>query len=285
MVAERRPASPLAKNFVPNGLLVPYKVKTGDSWGSIATQFDLMPWTLIEFNFPTVMKTKDFEQKCEEVNWYMRENIGCTKSSDGKNYSFSSFDQPGLVFIPVIPKPPRIKSYFVPDDLRLVEQPHNNVCWAAAATIMMSWHDSAKYSIREAMELAGEEWLDLYKDRKGLPFQPVGRNYRFAKACGMNAAPFPCGDAETWMDVIKSKGPVAVSTYVAGRWDHMLVLYGVFFMNEEATMYVVDPGTGTREKLKFKAFLESYKEAFRDSGAKASIWFYGTGTLPICSGL
>jgi Papain-like cysteine protease AvrRpt2 len=285
MVAERRPASPLAKNFVPTGLIVPYKVKTGDSWASIATQFNLKPWVLIEFNFPTVSATTDFQRKCEEVNWYMRENIGCSKSSDGKSYSFSSFDQPGLVFIPVLPKPPEIKSYFVPRDLRRVAQPHSNVCWAAAATIMMSWKDKATYTILEAMELAGEEWRDRYKDRKGLPFTPVTKNYRFAADCGMNAAPFPCGDAETWMDLLKAKGPIAVAHYHSTDWDHMVVLYGVFIVNDEATMYVMDPGTGAPEKLKLKTFLKSYSDAFRGSGSKPSIWFYGSKSLPICTGL
>lgn len=69
------------------------KVKTGDSWFTLASQHSRSdPWDIIEFNF----RTRD----PREVNWYLEYYVGCTKSSDGKNYSFDSSDSPGVVYIP-----------------------------------------------------------------------------------------------------------------------------------------------------------------------------------------
>lgn len=69
------------------------KVKTGDSWFTLAAQHGRSdPWDLIEFNF----RTRD----PREVNWYLQYYVGCSKSSDGKNYSFDATDSPGIVYIP-----------------------------------------------------------------------------------------------------------------------------------------------------------------------------------------
>jgi hypothetical protein len=69
------------------------KVKSGDSWFTLASQHGRSdPWDIIEFNF----RTRD----PREVNWYLEYYVGCTKSSDGKNYSFDSTDSPGIVYIP-----------------------------------------------------------------------------------------------------------------------------------------------------------------------------------------
>lgn len=69
------------------------KVKTGDNWFTLAAQHHRTdPWDLIEFNF----RTRD----PREVNWYLQYYVGCSKSTDGKNYSFDSSDSPGVVYIP-----------------------------------------------------------------------------------------------------------------------------------------------------------------------------------------
>jgi hypothetical protein len=70
-----------------------HRVQTGDSFVSLASQYGFSdPWDIIRFNYGT----KD----PEEVNWYLRELVGCTKSKDGMNYSFDSSDKFGTVYIP-----------------------------------------------------------------------------------------------------------------------------------------------------------------------------------------
>ncbi|MCO8124647.1 hypothetical protein NHH03_23110 [Stieleria sp. TO1_6] len=64
----------------------PYYVHDGDDWGNVAKRDN---WTdvkaFIRFNFQT--------DDPREVNWYLHRFVGCTKSSDGMNYEFSSGDR------------------------------------------------------------------------------------------------------------------------------------------------------------------------------------------------
>jgi len=62
-----------------------YFVKDGDSWQNVASRDGWSnPTDLCEYNFKTRVP--------EEINWYLKHFVGCSKSNDGKNYSFSSDD-------------------------------------------------------------------------------------------------------------------------------------------------------------------------------------------------
>src|SRR6478672_13673944 len=91
MILKSTPYKPV--NFPPASYLAKYHVKTGENWQSITTMFHRAdPWDLIEFNFQT--------RNPREVNWYLESYVGCTKSNDGKNYSFDTADSPGEIYIP-----------------------------------------------------------------------------------------------------------------------------------------------------------------------------------------
>ncbi|MCC6536097.1 MAG: hypothetical protein IT162_01005 [Bryobacterales bacterium] len=63
------------------------------SWAALAKTFGRHdPWDIIVYNFETHVP--------EIVNHYMAALIGCTKSNDGLNYSFSPDDKPGYIYIP-----------------------------------------------------------------------------------------------------------------------------------------------------------------------------------------
>jgi hypothetical protein len=77
----------------PKGFAAAHRVKTGDSFVSLAARYGFAdPWDIIQYNYGT--------KNPEEVNWYLQELVGCTKSKDGINYSFDSSDRFGIVFIP-----------------------------------------------------------------------------------------------------------------------------------------------------------------------------------------
>ncbi|MEO8027815.1 MAG: hypothetical protein ABI823_15130 [Bryobacteraceae bacterium] len=105
-----------------------YKVRTGDSWDSVAHANDLDTWALIEFNFPVVKNEADFQTKCRMVNWLLHHQVGCTKSADGKNYRFDSGDSPGYIYIPLANVAPvfthRVKLHF--RSLSLTDVPFDN---------------------------------------------------------------------------------------------------------------------------------------------------------------
>ncbi|MBL8176589.1 MAG: hypothetical protein JNK48_18075 [Bryobacterales bacterium] len=70
-----------------------HKVQDGDNWWKLADQYGRQdPWDIIQFNFNT--------RTPEEVNYYLEKLVGCTRSNDGKNYSISSTDSPGMIYLP-----------------------------------------------------------------------------------------------------------------------------------------------------------------------------------------
>jgi spore germination protein YaaH len=73
----------------------PHRVKDGDDWYSVTRQFHVNVAQLIAFNFKT--------HRPEEVNWYLRRNVGCNKATrDGHNWTFSSSASPGIIYIPTV---------------------------------------------------------------------------------------------------------------------------------------------------------------------------------------
>lgn len=92
MPIERRPASTTPATFPPkNG--TSYKVRSGDTWGTIASANGLSALDLIKFNFGTTVPA--------EVNWCLRTWIGCRRTTfDKKNWIFSDDANPGLIFVP-----------------------------------------------------------------------------------------------------------------------------------------------------------------------------------------
>lgn len=94
MPNEKIPARPLASNYFPPGGL-PYRIRDGDSWNTVARLFGIDVDALVRFNFNTNVP--------EEVNWYLRRNVGCrVPTADGNNWRFSSTASPGVIYIPAM---------------------------------------------------------------------------------------------------------------------------------------------------------------------------------------
>ncbi|MFL5042683.1 MAG: hypothetical protein ACJ8D0_23020, partial [Xanthobacteraceae bacterium] len=59
---------------------------------------------LCYFNFKT--------RRPPEINWYLRNKIGCrTATKDGKNYTFSASDYPGVIYLPIPASKPPVNEY------------------------------------------------------------------------------------------------------------------------------------------------------------------------------
>lgn len=72
-----------------------WKRGTPESWTTIATFYSIPDvWDLILYNFGC--------RNPREVNWCMETHLGCSKSSDGKNYSFSPTDTNPKIMIPPV---------------------------------------------------------------------------------------------------------------------------------------------------------------------------------------
>ena len=67
--------------------------KKSESWVTIADDFRIDVWQLIKFNFLT--------EDPDEVNWYLREYVGCKDTTkDRKNWKFSQRATPGVIYVP-----------------------------------------------------------------------------------------------------------------------------------------------------------------------------------------
>ena len=92
MPNEKTPDNPLPVGWKPPGG-VECRVLDGDDWHSIAEAFNVGVRTLIWFNFHTLNP--------DEVNWYLRRNVGCNKMTvDQLNWVFSTSAEPGYIYIP-----------------------------------------------------------------------------------------------------------------------------------------------------------------------------------------
>ena len=100
MVNIKVPLNPVQKRglWPPKGARE-YPVLDTDDWWKVAAREHLDVWALIEFNFQTHVP--------EEVNWYLRELVGCRHSKDGRNYTFFGADpKKRKIYLPVTPPPP-----------------------------------------------------------------------------------------------------------------------------------------------------------------------------------
>ncbi|RYF30077.1 MAG: hypothetical protein EOO23_05970 [Comamonadaceae bacterium] len=101
MVNVKTPAQPVHKHGAwPPKNSKEYPLPPGANWWSVAKFHHMAVWDLIAFNFKTRVP--------EEVNYYMRELIGCKfPSKDGYNYSFTGADPArNKIYVPLGHQPP-----------------------------------------------------------------------------------------------------------------------------------------------------------------------------------
>ena len=112
MPLERRPLHVIPRNVVPKDS-IQHRVKDGESWQTLAEKYGISAEEIIYANFQTLVP--------EEVNWYLKQYVGCTKSThDGKNWMFSSSARPGIIHIPP-------KQYVFPAETITVRHPHAHI--------------------------------------------------------------------------------------------------------------------------------------------------------------
>jgi hypothetical protein len=97
-----RPPTKLISPWVQPPETYKYKVKTGDTWLTLGAQnnHQFGESYLIWINFG-LNGTEHFYT--EQVNWYLREYVGCRHSLDGaRNWAFTDDADPGYIFLPFL---------------------------------------------------------------------------------------------------------------------------------------------------------------------------------------
>jgi hypothetical protein len=162
-----------------------------DDWWKIAAREHIDPWDLIIFNFATHVP--------EEVNWYLRELVGCRHTKDGRNYTFAGADKAkGKIYLPPAPVvPPKPVPVPWPDKLKKLkfEVEHSNDPQKARFLCMLNamenrrddrvifWSDiapgdstPAPLGVTKSMRsLADQQWLfDNFKTWQDVAALPLG---------------------------------------------------------------------------------------------------------------
>ncbi len=239
MPIEKHPTTPLAHNFRPPGG-TPYRVQNGDTWMSLAAKVHIDVWNLIDYNFHT--------RNPDEVNWYLRRNVGCRKATpDGKNYIFSSDANPGFVYLPQPFGAP--VNYAVPGVFDIIAQPLNMACWATTATMMLSWRDRQSYPINTALAMCGAKWVGVFNEK-----------------------------------MLRAHGPLAIVTaYPALPSIHVRIMVGISGDGSAGgtTVDLIDPAGGTRYRQNFGAFSQSFEAiagpataSSATTASSAQIWHF-----------
>ena len=92
----RNPNEEIPSPLVPDSYVPPdgtrHPVQTGQTWIRIAASHSIDPWDLIDFNFPGLKRLRlaDPQRATRQVNWYLREYVGCNTSKDHENWDFTS---------------------------------------------------------------------------------------------------------------------------------------------------------------------------------------------------
>ncbi|MBB4256134.1 MULTISPECIES: hypothetical protein [unclassified Bradyrhizobium] len=96
---ERRPLKPLQPWTQPANT-TKYKVRTGETWFTLAARnhHQYSEHDIIWINFRLSPLDRFYT---DQVNWYLREYVGCRHSLDGgRNWAFTDDADPGYIFLP-----------------------------------------------------------------------------------------------------------------------------------------------------------------------------------------
>lgn len=152
--------------------------------------------------------------------------------------------------------------YTVPGLVPILAQPSNMTCWATVATMMLSWHDNASYTIQSAMDKAGAKYRTMFDNNQGLP----GSDHdAFAAACGLKGEPPMSYTVSGLRSLIENHGPlIAVADEAPGAvWAiHARVIRGIYGDGsiDGTFLRINDPAGGRQYTESFRAFAKKFEE-------------------------
>lgn len=201
----------------------------------------------------------------QQINWGRAGLVALNTDAAKKRRTLFNKDNEHLLDLP--PRGPRI-NYTVPGVFNIIAQPSNMTCWATVGAMMMSWRDQQCYSIDTAMSNCGTKWATMFANGQGLP---ASEHAQFANATGMTYEPLMCYPAETWEQMLRSYGPLAV---VTANPFHARIMVGITEDGAAAgtTVDLIDPAGGRRYPLNFAAFTQAFEGVA--SSPRFQAWHY-----------
>src|SRR4051794_129262 len=77
-------------------------------------------------------------------------------------------------------------SFDVKGKVPAIKQPKTMDCWAASATMLKGWKDSASYEIADVLDKVDPQYKQMFNGNTGLP---IGQAEPFLKAMGLKQEP------------------------------------------------------------------------------------------------
>jgi peptidoglycan hydrolase-like protein with peptidoglycan-binding domain len=162
-------------------------------------------------------------------------------------------------------------------DVGLVQhlrQPTNMVCWATAATMLMSARDRVSYEIRTAMGMAdgvdpAGGYLNMFNTNQGLP---PARTGAFTRAGRLKVGPAASFAVPGFAQLMRSHGAlgiVALPPFLHIRVITKLSGDGTVF---GTIVHVLDPGKNQPYDEVFQTFAERYEAAAGINASMDQIW-------------
>jgi hypothetical protein len=161
-----------------------------------------------------------------------------------------------------------------------IKQPDNASCWAATATMMMSWQtgipspsapgEVLPLDIIDIVGLAGPVYLEYYNKAKGLP---PSEKRKFLSALRMTSAEAGCHEPKFYIDLLATYGPLWLTTdampgdpQFAPHARVLTRITGTSATSNDIYFHFNDPAKPEAEQhISYLQFQKEYEEAVKDS--------------------
>ena len=148
-------------------------------------------------------------------------------------------------------------------DVPPIAQPTDNTCWAAAATMMISWRDNTVYDIPVALQRAGQSYVDAFTENN--PLDSISKPLFLAAlrlSFEFGATYTPAG----LCDLIRNNGPIWVTTKEGAEDSfsvHARILVEVFGDGGPDTTMTrfIDPDGGSSSVETVSQFTKKFENA------------------------
>ncbi len=137
-------------------------------------------------------------------------------------------------------------------------------CWATVYAMMKSWCDNSNWSVSDAVDGLGEEYVSYFVEDTGLP---GGTELVFVQDAQMVAEPPANYTLEAYADMLRRYGPLWV-VMGDGLSSHAMVMIGVYGDSLENTLEAyeksrflfIDPKDGTYVRLSGLDFARKFEQ-------------------------
>lgn len=159
-------------------------------------------------------------------------------------------------------------NYTVPGLVPALAQPSDNTCWATSATMMVSWHDNASYTIEQVMDMAGQVYRDKFTSDQGLA---SSEKADFLAALGLQGEPPMDYTVDGLLSLLQSYGPLWATTDEDPSEDFAIHARIITGMSGDGSvdgtfLQINDPADGQQHNESFREFAQKFDQVAGPGG-------------------